>query len=177
MTNEIILSTDDNSPLENYGIDIDDDGNITSNLTSDDTEFTTSHGGVFVHSRRVDGKVLVSSEILNLDDAARKSMFAARSASAYENAIASYGYKAEPFLDPAQDTLSEKHTISVVSSSDGTITGAGTYKFGTEVTISATAKPGYKFEGWAAPFNGKPNPFKIQVIEDITIQAYFSQSE
>lgn len=172
---EMILDVNDKKAITDLGFSLDDDGHLCFSLQlAGDTGIT---GGVIVLSRRVDGRVLVSSQMLSLNTAAIKACQAARSTRAYELAIASYGYETEPFLDPAQNPLSEKHTISVVPSNDGTITGAGSYEYGTEVTISATAKPGYKFEGWAAPFNGQPNPFKLQVIEDVTIQAYYSQSE
>ena len=172
---EMILDVNDDTPLSDLGFSLDKDGHLCFSINwAGDTGIT---GGVIVLSRRVDGRVLVSSQMLSLNTAAIKACQGARSTRAYESAIASYGYAAEPFLDPAQNTLSMKHTVSVVASTDGTITGGGRYDYGTEVTISATAKPGYMFDGWAAPFNGQPNPFKLQVIEDVTIQAYFSQTE
>lgn len=130
-----------------------------------------------IHSRRENGKVLVSSEVLSLSPNAVKAQKAAGSKRAFELAIESYGYTDEPFLDPAQNALSEKHTISVVQSDAGTITGGGTYDYGTEVTISATPKSGYTFNGWAPPFNGKTNPFTLQVVEDATVEAYYIQTE
>ena len=42
---------------------------------------------------------------------------------------------------------------------------------GTEVTLTATANPGYEFIGWS---NGSTaNPYTFEVIEDITLTAYF----
>lgn len=149
---------------------------VTLSTIMDDAD-ASGFAFCLIHSSRENGKVLVSSEVLSLSPNAVKAQRAAGSKRAFELAIDSYGYAAEPFLDPAQNALSEKHTISVVASTDGTITGGGTYDYGTEVTISATPKSGYMFSGWAAPFNGKPNPFTLQVAEDVTIQAYFSQSE
>jgi len=40
----------------------------------------------------------------------------------------------------------------------GTITGAGTYKYGKEITIEATTNTGYTFEGWYTDPTGSPNP-------------------
>lgn len=172
---EIILDPNDETDISNLDFSLDADGHLcfSINWAGD----TGSTGGVIVHSRRVDGRVLVSSQMLNLNTAATQACFRARSPRAYELAIASYGYTDEPFLDPAQNPLSEKHTVSVVASTDGTITGGGSYDYGTEVTISATPKSGYMFSGWAAPFDDKPNPFTLQVVEDVTIQAYFTQTE
>ena len=130
-----------------------------------------------IHSRRENGKVLVSSEVLSLSPNARAAQLAASSKRGFELAIESYGYANEPFLDPAQNVLSEKHTISVVTSNVGTITGGGTYDYGTEVTIKATPNAGFSFDGWAAPFQDKPNPFILRVVEDVTIKANYSQTE
>lgn len=134
-------------------------------------------GVCLIHSRRENGKVLVSSEVLSLSPNARTTQLAASSKRAFELAIESYGYENEPFLDPAQNALSEKHTISVVTSDAGTITGGGTYDYGSEVKISAAPKEGFSFNGWAPPFNGKPNPFTLKVVSDVTIEAYYIQTE
>lgn len=44
----------------------------------------------------------------------------------------------------------DKYAVTVASadSSMGTVSGSGTYAYGSEVTISAEAKPGYKFTHW-----------------------------
>lgn len=141
---EMILDLNDDTDIQDLGFSLDKDGHLcfSINWAGD----TGSTGGVIVHSRRVDGRVLVSSQMLSLNTAAIQACYAARSTHAYENAIASYGYAAEPFLDPAQNPLSEKYTISVVPSDAGSITGGGTYDYGTEVTISATPASKYSFK-------------------------------
>lgn len=54
------------------------------------------------------------------------------------------------------------------------VTGAGTYDYGTQVTLTATANTGYKFEHWS---NGvKDNPYLFTVTEDVTIEAQFTRS-
>ena len=130
-----------------------------------------------IHSRRENGKVLVSSEVLSLSPDARRAQLAASSKRAFELAIESYSYTDTPFLDPAQNSLSEMYTVSVIESNQGTITGAGSYDYGTEVTIKATPNAQYSFDGWAAPFNDKPNPFTLKVVENVTIKANYIQTE
>ena len=39
-------------------------------------------------------------------------------------------------------------TLNTNNDNPGTVTGAGTYKYGKEITISATTNPGYTFIGW-----------------------------
>jgi len=53
----------------------------------------------------------------------------------------------------------------------GTVEGSGTYEEGTVVTLTATAKEGYTFEGWS---NGvTSNPFTFTLTGDTTITALF----
>lgn len=69
----------------------------------------------------------------------------------------------------------DQHTIAVTCDpQQGTVTGAGTYDYGTQVTLTATANTGYKFEHWS---NGvKDNPYLFTATEDITIEAQFTRS-
>lgn len=174
--NEIIIDSASSQALPGY---ISQVSGLMRILIDKTIDMTNANGFAvcLIHSRRENGKVLVSSEVLSLSPNARTAQLAASSKRAFELAIESYGYTNEPFLDPAQNALSEKYTVSVVESNEGTITGGGSYDYGTEVTIKATSNPGYLFTGWAAPFNGKPNPFTLQVIENVTIKAQFAQTE
>ena len=64
--------------------------------------------------------------------------------------------------------------LSLRGLQQGVVTGAGTYDYGTQVTLTATANTGYKFEHWS---NGvKDNPYLFTATEDITIEAQFTRS-
>lgn len=53
----------------------------------------------------------------------------------------------------------------------GVVTGAGTYNYGTQVTLIANAKEGYEFTQWS---NGvADNPYIHTVTEDFAIEAQF----
>lgn len=174
--NEIIIDSASSQPIPGY---ISQVSGFMRVLIENTIDVTNANGFAvcLIHSRRENGKVLVSSEVLSLSPDARATQLASSNKRAFAVAIESYGYTNEPFLDPANDDLSEKHTISVVTSYAGTITGGGTYDYGTEVKISAAPKGGYTFNGWAPPFNGKPNPFTLKVIKDVTVEAYYEQTE
>lgn len=130
-----------------------------------------------IHSSRMQGKVLVSTEVLSLSPKALAAQRDATSARAYNKAIDSYGYIDEPFLDPAQARTEETFKVTAVPSDAGTIKGAGSYPYGTEVKIQAVANGNYTFTGWKAPYSGKPNPFTLTVTEDTTIEATYTQTE
>ncbi len=57
----------------------------------------------------------------------------------------------------------------------GSVTGAGTYKFGTSVTLTATAKEGYYFYAWSDGNTDNPRTFVVNC--DSTITAKFDQSK
>lgn len=168
---EIILSKDDKTHIGDYDLSIDKDGNLTAACDIFDSTFVTGHGGVFIHSRRVDGKVLVSSQILNLDEDAMQACFAARSTRAYELAIASYGYQDPAFLDPdtGNDALQGVRIYAVTEDVNaGSVSGAGYYEPGTQVTLTATPKPKYEFYGW---FKDNNIPFASTASITITANA------
>ena len=67
----------------------------------------------------------------------------------------------------------KQYTLTVLANdaAKGDVTGSGTYAYGTEVEITATAKPGYEFIGWS---NGsKENPLTITMTEDTELTANF----
>ena len=55
--------------------------------------------------------------------------------------------------------------------SKGTVTGAGTYDYGTEATLTATPEPGYKLLYWSD--RSTENPRTITMTKNETISAYF----
>ena len=69
----------------------------------------------------------------------------------------------------------DQHTIAVTCDPlQGVVTGAGTYDYGTQVTLTATANAGYRFEQWS---NGvTANPYLFTATEDLTLEAQFTRS-
>ncbi len=66
----------------------------------------------------------------------------------------------------------DQHTISATCDpQQGTVTGAGTYDYGTQVTLTAIANKGYEFAQWS---NGvTDNPYLLTATEDLTLEAQF----
>lgn len=66
----------------------------------------------------------------------------------------------------------DQHTITVTCDpQQGMVTGAGTYDYGTQVTLTATANDGYEFTRWS---NGvTDNPYLLAATEDLTLEARF----
>ncbi len=65
-----------------------------------------------------------------------------------------------------------EHTITATCDpQQGTVTGAGTYDYGTQVTLTAIANKGYEFAQWS---NGvTDNPYLLTATEDLTLEAQF----
>ena len=66
----------------------------------------------------------------------------------------------------------DQHSITATCDpQQGSITGTGTYDYGTLVTLTATANKGYEFLQWS---NGiKDNPYSFTVVDNITLEAQF----
>ena len=63
-----------------------------------------------------------------------------------------------------------QHTVTV-SGENGTVTGAGTYEYGTEVTLTATADEHYHFVQWSD--SSWANPYVFRLTQDIDLRAEF----
>ncbi len=63
-------------------------------------------------------------------------------------------------------------TTTANNAAYGTVTGAGTYQEGTELTLTATPNEGYAFTGWSD--GNTDNPRTITVTKDATYTANFS---
>lgn len=72
-----------------------------------------------------------------------------------------------------------RYTITVTSSntSQGTVTGGGTYTEGDTVTLRATAKSGYEFTGWYSGNSkvSEANPYTFTASQDRTLVARFAE--
>ena len=68
----------------------------------------------------------------------------------------------------------DQHTITVLSDDEnlGSVSEGGTYNYGTEIQISATASEGYAFLSWND--GNTENPRTIEVISDTTYIAIFA---
>ena len=76
---------------------------------------------------------------------------------------------------PAEPT---KHTVNILISSEGagTVTGAGEYEDGAEVTVTATANKGWIFYGWLDEDGeclSNDDKYTFTAIEDVNLVAYF----
>lgn len=66
-------------------------------------------------------------------------------------------------------------SVVVAPGAKGTATGGGDYAYNQDVTISATANPGYHFTMWSD--GNKDNPRTIRVTEDMLLEAYFIEDK
>ena len=65
------------------------------------------------------------------------------------------------------------YTLSVATTTNGSITGSGEYDPGATATITATPNPGYRFAGWTGAASGATNPLTITMDADKTVGATF----
>jgi uncharacterized repeat protein (TIGR02543 family) len=68
-------------------------------------------------------------------------------------------------------------TLTINQATGGTITAdpAGPYHYGDDVTLTATADPGYIFTGWTGDLTGTTNPATLHLDGDKTVSATFTQ--
>ena len=69
-----------------------------------------------------------------------------------------------------------KYAVTVKAGEGGTVSGAGSYDFGTEQTITATPKPGYKFVKWDDGDTNATRKVRIEA-KDVTYTATFTTSK
>ena len=78
-----------------------------------------------------------------------------------------------PTPDGSTPNPNRQYTISATSANttQGTVTGGGTYSEGSRVTLTATPKSGYAFDKWS---DGNTQPSRsIQVTQNLTLTATF----
>ena len=66
----------------------------------------------------------------------------------------------------------DQHTVTIGEAVNGSVTGAGTYDYGTEAMLKATANEGYHFVKWSD--GNTDNPRTIIVTADVTLAAEFT---
>ena len=69
----------------------------------------------------------------------------------------------------------DQYQVTLKSNGNGSVTGSGTYDYGTKVTIEAIANKGYHFVKWSD--GNTENPRTITVTEDIELSATFELDE
>ena len=71
----------------------------------------------------------------------------------------------------AEFAIDQHFITATCDPQQGSITGTGTYDYGTRATLTATANKGYEFLQWS---NGiKDNPYSFTVVDNITFEAQF----
>lgn len=75
-------------------------------------------------------------------------------------------------------TVYEEYTVAATAADDkmGTVTGAGTYEYGDEVTLTATANEGYHFVNWTSDGTvvSVSDTYKFAVTANTTLTAVFA---
>jgi hypothetical protein len=66
-------------------------------------------------------------------------------------------------------------TAATSSSSQGSVTGGGTFTPGATASLTATATAGYLFSHWSGGYSGTENPLSLTVSADATVTANFAQ--
>ena len=72
-------------------------------------------------------------------------------------------------------------TINNTNNDAGTVTGAGDYSYGTNVTVTATANPGYEFAGWYIDPDGEAvesnSQYSFALLKATTLTAKWNAKE
>ena len=89
---------------------------------------------------------------------------------------AEYTFTVEADVELVANFKLDSHTVAATAE-NGTVTGAGEYTHGAEVTLTATPAEGYEFVNWTA---GKTvvsteNPYKFTVTADVALVANFKE--
>ena len=70
------------------------------------------------------------------------------------------------------DSVINQYTLTL-SAENGTVSGGGTFDYGTELTITATPDDGYEFTKWSD--DNTDNPRTIILVKDLFLEAYFKE--
>lgn len=95
------------------------DSALTINLYQFPEEPDYGYGVALIHSRRENGKVLVSSEALSLSQKAIETLQLSTTEEAYQTAADSYKVTDQPFLDPETGNQSDMYPVQKVVTPEG----------------------------------------------------------
>lgn len=125
----------------------------------------------WVHSRKENGKTLVSTQMLTV----KNELYATYSTeAAYRRAVATYGGENSNFLTP--EVITQRRLTLVADPAEGgTVSGAGLYEEGETATIAAVANSGYLFTGWSDGISEANR--NLTLTEDLTLTAHFEAEE
>ena len=139
----------------------------------------TSHSGTRVDSNYLEHTRRVSDNAINFSWTAPSSN--AGDVTFYLSALAtggSYGTSGDTtyVLSETVQQSSNDKTLSLSSGTGGTVSGGGTYAYGTNVTITATPSTGYTFNGWSGTgvTDTSAASTTVSMTSDRTVSASFS---
>ena len=70
---------------------------------------------------------------------------------------------------------SDVHTLTVLPSENGSVTGGGAYTHGHRVQLTAVPDPNYFFRNWTGDVTGSVNPLVFVIPSDISVSANFKE--
>jgi len=76
--------------------------------------------------------------------------------------------------------IQDEYTLTVTPVGSGAVAidpVQTTYHYGDQVTLTATADPGWSFSGWSGDATGSTNPLTVTIAGDTSITATFTQDE
>ena len=78
--------------------------------------------------------------------------------------------------DPAEETVNYSLTTAIIPSDGGSVSpSGGEFEEGSEVTVEATAEPGFSFSSWDGDLSGNENPTVITMDSDKSVTAIFEE--
>ena len=87
------------------------------------------------------------------------------------------GFEVEEGSDPADAQVYPTRVLSVSNAINGTVSGAGIYRYGTDAILGATPHLGYLFSGWTGDVSGTNSPLVILMDGNQTVEAVFVRDE
>jgi uncharacterized repeat protein (TIGR02543 family) len=72
----------------------------------------------------------------------------------------------------------EYYSLATTVAGEGSVTQdtiSDSFIFGTEITLTASAEPGYEFTGWTGDHTGTENPLTLSLTSDMIVTAHFAR--
>ena len=114
---EMTLDTDSQNEIP--GSLLVNNGHLKITMDTFDQPGNNGYGVALIHSRRENGKVLVSSETLSLSQKAIETLQLSTTQEAYQTAADSYKVTDQPFLDPETGEQSDMYPVRKVVTPEG----------------------------------------------------------